>query len=104
MRNVVLSLSSFLVFLAGATPSRAQQVLEPTVKKAAEDVYIFGYKGYQSMFVVAPEGVLVTDPISPEAAKLYLTEVRKVSQAPALNLQPSQVKQAEGQMVRQIVL
>jgi glyoxylase-like metal-dependent hydrolase (beta-lactamase superfamily II) len=82
MRNVVLSFGGLLVFLGMATPLRSQQSLAPTVKNAAEGVYIFGYKGYQSMFVVAPEGVLVTDPISPEAAKLYLTEVRKLTQAP----------------------
>ena len=34
------------------------------------------------MFVVAPEGVLVTDPISPDTAKVYLAEVRKVTAAP----------------------
>lgn len=54
----------------------------PIVKPVAEGVYLFEYRGYQSMFVVAPEGVLVTDPISPEAAPLYLAEVRKITAAP----------------------
>ena len=48
----------------------------------ADGVYIFEYRGYQSIFVVDPEGVVVTDPISPEAAKVYLAEVRKVTAAP----------------------
>jgi len=37
------------------------------------------------MFVVTPAGVIVTDPISygrPQAAKTYLDEIRKVTQAP----------------------
>jgi len=54
----------------------------PVVKPVADGVYLFEYRGYQSMFVVAPEGVLVTDPISPTAAPLYLAEVRKITAAP----------------------
>ena len=38
--------------------------------------------GYQSMFVVDPAGVLITDPISRTAALLYLAEVRKLTSAP----------------------
>ena len=64
--------------------SRAQQPTAPaaSVRSVADGVYIFEYRGYQSMFVVDPEGVVVTDPISPEAAKVYLAEVRKVTAAP----------------------
>ena len=29
-----------------------------------------------------PEGVVVTDPISPDTAKVYLAEIRKITQAP----------------------
>jgi glyoxylase-like metal-dependent hydrolase (beta-lactamase superfamily II) len=54
----------------------------PNTRAVADGVYIFEYRGYQSMFVVAPEGVIVTDPISPDTAKVYLAEVRKVTQAP----------------------
>lgn len=82
MRNPRSCLGSLFLFALLATPLRSQQAPAPTVKKAAEGVYIFGYKGYQSMFVVAPEGVLVTDPISPEAANLYMAEVRRLTQAP----------------------
>jgi glyoxylase-like metal-dependent hydrolase (beta-lactamase superfamily II) len=34
------------------------------------------------MFVVTPDGVVATDPISPAAAKVYLQEIRKITQAP----------------------
>jgi glyoxylase-like metal-dependent hydrolase (beta-lactamase superfamily II) len=80
----------FLVasLLAGAallTPAAAQQppaAPAPAVSKVADGVYIFAYQGYQSMFVIAPEGVLVTDPISPTTAPLYLAEIRKLTSAP----------------------
>ena len=54
----------------------------PNTRAIAEGVYIFEYRGYQSMFVVDPQGVIVTDPISPDTAKVYLAEVRKITQAP----------------------
>jgi glyoxylase-like metal-dependent hydrolase (beta-lactamase superfamily II) len=54
----------------------------PQVREVADGVYIFEYRGYQSMFVVAPAGVVVTDPISQETAKVYLAEVRKLTAAP----------------------
>jgi glyoxylase-like metal-dependent hydrolase (beta-lactamase superfamily II) len=53
--------------------------------KVAEGVYRFRYGGSSAMFVVDPEGVLVTDPVSfyrPETARAYLAEVRKISNAP----------------------
>src|SRR4030095_3020879 len=52
------------------------------VKPVADGVYIFEFAGYQSMFVVDPGGVLITDPISPAAATAYLAEVRKITSAP----------------------
>ena len=52
------------------------------VKPVADGVYIFEFAGYQSMFVVDPGGVLITDPISPAAAPVYLSEVRKLTSAP----------------------
>jgi glyoxylase-like metal-dependent hydrolase (beta-lactamase superfamily II) len=50
--------------------------------KIADNVYVFRYMFHQAMFVVTPEGVIVTDPISVEAAKSYLEEIRKITQAP----------------------
>ena len=54
----------------------------PMVKPVAEGVYIFEYRGYQSMFVVDPEGVIATDPMNADAAKVYLAEIRKLTAAP----------------------
>jgi len=69
-------------FLFSATTVTAQE--EPTidVEKLAENVYLYTHNSHRSLFVVSGEQILVTDPQSPEAAKRYLAEVRKISQAP----------------------
>jgi len=89
---ISLSLAVCTLGLTGAamaqTPAQApaQPPLYATTKvEGTENVYIFRYQNHQSMFVVTPEGVIVTDPISygrPQAAKAYLEEVRKITQAP----------------------
>ena len=61
----------------GGTPAPAA-----VVKPIGDGVYLFEYRGYQSMFIVDPAGVVVTDPMNPEAAKVYLAEVRKITSAP----------------------
>lgn len=56
-----------------------------TKVEGTDNVYVFRYQGHQSMFVVTPAGVIVTDPISygrPQAAKTYLEEIRKFAKAP----------------------
>jgi len=53
--------------------------------KVADNVYVFRYGGYQSMFVVTPAGVIATDPIAyqrPEAAQAYVAEIRRITSAP----------------------
>src|SRR5438093_10476142 len=51
-------------------------------RKVTDTTYIFRYGGSQAMFVVTPDGVIATDPISPQASKIYLQEIRKITQAP----------------------
>jgi glyoxylase-like metal-dependent hydrolase (beta-lactamase superfamily II) len=52
--------------------------------KITDNVYIFRYGGHQSMFIVTPDGVIATDPISLKrpAAAAYIAEIRKITQAP----------------------
>ena len=96
------SLAYFLVALAaialsGAqaqTPPAAQPVQPPasaarrappfatTKVEGTDNVYIFRYGNHQSMFVVTPEGVIATDPISygrPQAAVTYVDEIKKIT-------------------------
>ena len=51
-------------------------------RKVTDSVYIFRFGGTQAMFVVTPDGVIATDPISAQASKVYLQEIRKITQAP----------------------
>jgi glyoxylase-like metal-dependent hydrolase (beta-lactamase superfamily II) len=57
---------------------------EPTIKvqTVAEGVYLFSYNIHNSLFVVADDVVLVTDPQNNDAAQVYLEEIRKITQAP----------------------
>src|SRR5580765_9104539 len=72
------------VVVAQQPPATSAAAAPPAavVKPVADGVYIFEFAGYQSMFVVDPAGVLITDPISPSAAPVYLAEVRKLTSAP----------------------
>ena len=83
MHKSLVAASSVALLLTCVPFARAQApAAVAVVKEVGKNVYIFEYRGYQSMFVAAPQGVLVTDPISPEAAKVYLAEIRKRTSAP----------------------
>ena len=64
-------------------PAAAQQP-RPTdeITTLAEDVYLFRHQAHQAIFVVTPEGVIVTDPISLEAATWLKTEIAKLTEQP----------------------
>ena len=76
-------LSAFVTLCSPLVPAAAQQS-RPTdeITKLAEDVYLFRHQAHQSIFVVTPEGVTVTDPISLEAATWLKTEIAKLTEQP----------------------
>jgi glyoxylase-like metal-dependent hydrolase (beta-lactamase superfamily II) len=99
MQNKMLITLSATLFTAGlatsavaqapapapAQPAAQQPMFATTKVEGTDNVYIFRYQNHQSMFIVTPAGVIVTDPISygrPQAAKAYLDEIRKITQAP----------------------
>lgn len=53
-------------------------------RKLADGVYLFRYGATQAMFIVTPDGVVATDPISPDASRVYLQEIRTITKAPVL--------------------
>jgi glyoxylase-like metal-dependent hydrolase (beta-lactamase superfamily II) len=66
-----------------AAPALAQQPAPTATTKVADNVYIFRYVGHQSMFIVTPEGVIATDPISlRRPAKHYIDAIQAVTKAP----------------------
>ena len=70
---------------APASPAPSQPLFATTKVEGTDNVYVFRYQNHQSMFVVTPEGVIATDPISygrPQAATTYIDEIRKITRAP----------------------
>ncbi|MEH6559295.1 MAG: MBL fold metallo-hydrolase [Oceanicoccus sp.] len=53
-----------------------------SVKKISDGLYVFRWWVYRNVFVVTDEGVIVTDPMNPKAAKLLRSEIRKVTDKP----------------------
>jgi glyoxylase-like metal-dependent hydrolase (beta-lactamase superfamily II) len=63
----------------------AAPLFATTKVEGTDNVYIFRYQNHQAMFIVTPQGVIATDPISygrPQAAQAYLDEIRKITNAP----------------------
>jgi len=78
----LLGLLTLLGLVAVGAPGSAQQPPPYATRKVTDNVYIYRHMGHQAMFVVTPDGVVATDPISPTASKIYLEEIRKITQAP----------------------
>ncbi len=85
----------FAALLMGAAvfaglPAQAQAPAQPppfatTKVEGTDNVYIFRALGAQAMFVVTPDGVIATDPISyarRDASTVYLQEIRKITDKP----------------------
>src|ERR1700755_2017176 len=71
--------------LAGTGAAVAQSAPQTSTRKVegTDNVYIFRYGGHQSMFVVTPQGVIATDPISYlRPAKPYIDAIKAVTDKP----------------------
>jgi glyoxylase-like metal-dependent hydrolase (beta-lactamase superfamily II) len=68
----------------GQAPAPAAAAPPPTATtKVIDNVYIFRYVNHQAMFIVTPEGVIATDPISlRRPAKPYIDAIQAVTKAP----------------------
>jgi glyoxylase-like metal-dependent hydrolase (beta-lactamase superfamily II) len=79
-----LSLSSALtVLLLLLLPASAQQPRPADeVTNLAEDVYLFRHQSHQAIFIVTPDGVIVTDPISPDAAAWLKAKIATLTEQP----------------------
>ncbi len=52
------------------------------ITKLAENVYLFRHQFHQSMFITTPKGVVVTDPISSEAAGWLKENIKTLTDQP----------------------
>jgi glyoxylase-like metal-dependent hydrolase (beta-lactamase superfamily II) len=87
LRIQIVSMTAALIASALAAPAQAQQPAPPpfatTKVDGTDNVYIFRYGGHQSMFIVTPQGVIATDPISERRpAKPYIDAIQAVTKAP----------------------
>src|SRR5579885_3423836 len=62
--------------------SAEQSRAEDEITKLADGLYLFRHKFHQAIFVTTPKGVIVTDPIAPEAAAWLKTEIQKLTDQP----------------------
>lgn len=81
LRAIVAGAALMLSAAAGAQAPASPY----STTKVADNVYAFRAGGYQSMFVVTPDGVIVADPVGyadPKAPAAFLDEIRKITPAP----------------------
>jgi len=79
-------LAGVVALISAALSATAQAQTPPppfATTKVTDNVYIFRYGGHQSMFIVTPEGVIATDPISQRRpAQPYIDAIKAVTPAP----------------------
>jgi glyoxylase-like metal-dependent hydrolase (beta-lactamase superfamily II) len=78
----------FLLIVVGCllVQSRWVSAQEPRpddeITKLADDVYLFRHKFHQSIFITTPKGVIVTDPISSDAAAWLKAKIKTLTAQP----------------------
>jgi glyoxylase-like metal-dependent hydrolase (beta-lactamase superfamily II) len=79
----VVCVTTALTATAQAQAPAAPPPTATTKVEGTDNVYIFRYMGHQSMFIVTPDGVIATDPISERRpAKPYIDAIQAVTKAP----------------------
>jgi len=85
MSRIMFAAAAALLALSGIAIAQTPPPFMTIKVDGTDNVYIFRYQGYQSMFVVTPAGVIATDPIGlrrPQAVKTYIEEIQKITKAP----------------------
>ena len=78
-----IALVSALLIWQTANAQFVPPGIAPTeLEQLADDLYTFRYGPYRSLFMVTTEGVIATDPISPEAAVEYRAAIASVTDLP----------------------
>lgn len=70
------------LLIQGPGVSAQQSRPDDEIIKLADDVYLFRHHFHQSIFITTPQGVIVTDPISSDAATWLKTEIKKLTDQP----------------------
>ncbi len=77
-------LAAAFVFILVGSPAQAQNTAatEYEVEEISDGLYTFRWGAYRSLFMVTDEGVIVTDPLSTDAAKIYRQEIEYITDQP----------------------
>ena len=78
-------LATSLAFAEPKFPSDKPVGGEPfghSVTEISDGLYVFRWWIYRNIFIVTDEGVIVTDPLNPKAAKLLQSEISKITDKP----------------------
>jgi glyoxylase-like metal-dependent hydrolase (beta-lactamase superfamily II) len=78
----LLPIIGVLLSVLGPEVSAQQASPENDITKLADDVYVFRHQFHQAIFIATSEGVIVTDPISAEAATWLKAEIKKLTDRP----------------------
>ena len=70
------------LLVVGPEASAQQSPPENEIAKLADGVYFFRHQFHQAVFITTTEGVIITDPISAEAAAWLKAEIRKLTDQP----------------------
>jgi glyoxylase-like metal-dependent hydrolase (beta-lactamase superfamily II) len=78
---------SFLIVLGCLLVQRLDAPAEQSrpdneITKLGEGLYLFRHQFHQSIFIVTPQGVIITDPIAPEAAAWLKAEIKRLTDQP----------------------
>ena len=92
MRNIVQQiviifglLIPTLTFAAQSFPTKEPiggETIGHSVKYISDGLYVFRWWVYRNIFLVTDEGVIVTDPMNPKAAKVLRNEISKITDKP----------------------
>jgi glyoxylase-like metal-dependent hydrolase (beta-lactamase superfamily II) len=88
MASIKILAAAVAVVLGAGAPALAQPAAPAApfeTRQVADNVYAFRYGGYQSIFIVGKDGVIVTDPSArnkPDAVPTFLAEIAKVTPLP----------------------
>lgn len=83
--KVMKRFTVLLALIAATGSASAQTPPQTSTKKVdgTDNVYLFRYGGHQSIFIVTPQGVIATDPISYlRPAKPYIDAIKAVTDKP----------------------
>ena len=70
------------LLVQGPEASAQQSRPDDEITKLADDVYLFRHKFHQSIFITTPQGVVVTDPISSDAATWLKAKIKTLTDQP----------------------